>query len=902
MKLNKKYKPNFAWCFPKKTGERVDAFFPLFVPVYRKFSDEELAFYYYALIFARNMELFANKNYLPLAIHGVEYSDYQLGLACKKQMPFFAQLKRLSQLEQKMRKKNQIFLEQVFPDFLVQKKDLKDQEYSAIAKALSLVSEKGLLKQDFRLIYRDPTTQAILSPDDIEWKKQKVWKLEIKCFVETKKEVLPLIVDDLLTFFADQAVIVHSEDRRYKKHIGKKIILPIINKSIPIYAQDGIDTLTDNWILRVNPLLNQDGLERAKSYNLDLQHTIIDQQGKINAQLQDFSGQSLENFEENIIESLDMIGNLSSKQEEERLIPYSKITGERLIKRVERLYAIELWEEYSRFRERLEVMYPQFLHLFSAQDERFLVESKGKFLSRISEEKAEKLSALNFDALLSEDSSIFELLLVTMGAFGYCWEKMKLEDVIDMLYLLPQEVRSELAKTTSRFSPQQIFEYQQKLLSADSEELFDYLLQELSSIAWVQKWDEKSEFFLLFHKLFDQYQLKFPQLDTTFIKAAQLWNLHTSLSEQLAFFAPYPKNLLLILLILLFLSQDQKQIIGLREFKALKYQWLISEKIQQFAQEYGRDALYLTMANQSKIDEKNLLSAQAYLQHLRNLFKFLYEHSAFCSWDGKPHLRAIDMRAYTQWAELFQSYQNYQKTWTWLSELLQQLQVFTQGEFSRYLEFLKNENQQAFHVAAEIFLQILQVFQPYLPFLIQEIATLLERPLRINLDQTKKEGQKDYKLNLLFEVVKGIADYKKQLQIKKHQAIKLYIQASMERAALLQEHLPLLKILLKIQEIEVLSNAESFAPHLQVFQLLDMQAACALLAVHKESDSLLALEKKLSDIQQHLEYIRQTLMMLSTSPIPQPQKIAEKEQEMQVLKQEMEDLEIKIKKIKAQKK
>lgn len=94
--------------------------------------------------------------------------------------------------------------------------------------------------------------------------------------------------------------------------------------------------------MRVNPLLNQDGLERAKSYNLDLQHTIIDQQGKINAQLQDFSGQSLENFEENIIESLDMIGNLSSKQEEERLIPYSKITGERLIKRVERLYAIEL--------------------------------------------------------------------------------------------------------------------------------------------------------------------------------------------------------------------------------------------------------------------------------------------------------------------------------------------------------------------------------------------------------------------------------------------------------------------------------------------------------------------------------------------------------------------------------
>jgi hypothetical protein len=59
--------------------------------------------------------------------------------------------------------------------------------------------------------------------------------LEIKCFVETKNEVLTIVVDDIMSLFLDVGVVVHVNDKRYKKHIGKKIILPMINKSIPIF-------------------------------------------------------------------------------------------------------------------------------------------------------------------------------------------------------------------------------------------------------------------------------------------------------------------------------------------------------------------------------------------------------------------------------------------------------------------------------------------------------------------------------------------------------------------------------------------------------------------------------------------------------------------------------------------
>ena len=167
---------------------------------------------------------------------------------------------------------------------------------------------------------------------------------------------------------------------------------------------------------------------------------------------------------------------------------------------------------------------------------------------------------------------------------------------------------------------------------------------------------------------------------------------------------------------------------------------------------------------------------------------------------------------------------------------------------------------------------------------------------------SKMKGQKDYKLHLLFEVVKGVSHYKQQAQIKKHQSIMVYVQANAERIALLEEYAPLLRSLLKIQEMNTISYTESFPEGLEIIEILDMKIAFQLLQTKKDEGSLVNLEKQLVDLQQHLEYIRQTLMMLSTSPIPQTQKIADKEQEMQDLKNEIDILEIKIRKLKAQKK
>ena len=66
--LNKKYKPTQSLKISQNKGEKSDAFFPIFLPIYRKFSSQELIAYHYALIFSRNMQQFAQKSYAPLVL------------------------------------------------------------------------------------------------------------------------------------------------------------------------------------------------------------------------------------------------------------------------------------------------------------------------------------------------------------------------------------------------------------------------------------------------------------------------------------------------------------------------------------------------------------------------------------------------------------------------------------------------------------------------------------------------------------------------------------------------------------------------------------------------------------------------------------------------------------------
>jgi valyl-tRNA synthetase len=137
----------------------------------------------------------------------------------KEQIPFPAKLQRLYTHKEKAYKKilpvfSQVFFQQHFDaihKFLVSEKNVQN--------LLKLFEEKNLWKFKEELVYWDISTQTIVENDAIDWRKETQTQLVVKCFVETKNDIFPLVVDDPMLLFSDVAVMIHNNDKRYKKHL-----------------------------------------------------------------------------------------------------------------------------------------------------------------------------------------------------------------------------------------------------------------------------------------------------------------------------------------------------------------------------------------------------------------------------------------------------------------------------------------------------------------------------------------------------------------------------------------------------------------------------------------------------------------------------------------------------------
>lgn len=161
-------------------------------------------------------------------------------------------------------------------------------------------------------------------------------------------------------------------------------------------------------------------------------------------------------------------------------------------------------------------------------------------------------------------------------------------------------------------------------------------------------------------------------------------------SESLVLFSPYAENFTRTFLFLSYLFDQEAKPIVISEIQALRYQYSIPEKAELFAKEYGQDALRLAIAQQQKIEETVLQLNFEYLNHLRNLFRLLYEKEAFHI-EEISQLEPIELWIYSEREELLEEYYRYQSSGVGLENLIQKIQAFSKGQFSRYLEFVKKQ-------------------------------------------------------------------------------------------------------------------------------------------------------------------------------------------------------------------
>ena len=113
--------------------------------------------------------------------------------------------------------------------------------------------EEGLIYRGERMINWDPEAKTALSNEEVIYKDVEGAFYHIKYPVVGSEEYLDVATTRPETMFGDTAVAVNPSDERYQKYIGKKVILPIVGREIPVIADEHADPDIGTGIVKTTP-------------------------------------------------------------------------------------------------------------------------------------------------------------------------------------------------------------------------------------------------------------------------------------------------------------------------------------------------------------------------------------------------------------------------------------------------------------------------------------------------------------------------------------------------------------------------------------------------------------------------------------------------------------------------
>ncbi len=181
-----------------------------------------------------------------------------------------------------------------------------------VRKAFVDLYNKWLIYKWEYMVNFDPVLNTVVSDQEVTYKEEKGYLYHITYFVSWSDNEIVIATTRPETLLWDVAVAVHPKDKRYKKLLkaGKKLILPIVNKEIPIIADEMVDMEFGTWAVKITPAHDANDFETAKRHNLPLDNVVIDKNGKMTKVAGIFAGQDFMTARQNIVELLKAKWNL----------------------------------------------------------------------------------------------------------------------------------------------------------------------------------------------------------------------------------------------------------------------------------------------------------------------------------------------------------------------------------------------------------------------------------------------------------------------------------------------------------------------------------------------------------------------------------------------------------------
>lgn len=194
-------------------------------------------------------------------------------------------------------------------DFTRERFTMDEGLNKAVKKFFVKLYNDGLIYQGNRIINWCPKCQTAISDAEIEYEEQQGHFWHIKYKIVGSDEYLEIATTRPETMFGDTAIAVNPKDERYKHLVGKKAILPIINREIPIVEDDYVDMEFGTGAVKITPAHDPNDYHVGKRHNLP-EIIIMNEDGTIKLPGTKYDGLDRYEARKLVVEDLDKQGYL----------------------------------------------------------------------------------------------------------------------------------------------------------------------------------------------------------------------------------------------------------------------------------------------------------------------------------------------------------------------------------------------------------------------------------------------------------------------------------------------------------------------------------------------------------------------------------------------------------------
>ncbi|GAB4369070.1 MAG: valine--tRNA ligase [Elainellaceae cyanobacterium] len=193
----------------------------------------------------------------------------------------------------------------------------------AVVEAFTRLYEEGLIYRGNYLVNWCPASQSAVSDLEVDNKEVDGNLWHFRYPLTDGSGYVEVATTRPETMLGDTAVAVNPEDDRYKHLIGKTLTLPIMNREIPIIADEYVDASFGTGCVKVTPAHDPNDFEMGKRHNLPF-ITIMHKDGTLNENAGPFEGQDRFVARKNVVKRLEEDGFLVRVEDYKHTVPYSE--------------------------------------------------------------------------------------------------------------------------------------------------------------------------------------------------------------------------------------------------------------------------------------------------------------------------------------------------------------------------------------------------------------------------------------------------------------------------------------------------------------------------------------------------------------------------------------------------